>query len=188
MNIIDDPHRVYDSIEAAAILLGVDIVKGLTTDEENELIKYQFYLSQAVESGDLSYYDKRLLKEIPIPNTEVIKRIFEYKFTGQNLIDFAKKKNIQLQTGNIRKNDDIAGLATNTLQTTIFDNNSSTYPPELDFALRAWLEVSSIESKGKPKARIRAWLDSNTKLSNEAKERISIVANWDKSGGATRTS
>ena len=31
------------------------------------------------------------------------------------------------------------------------------------------------------------WLDENTDLSKEAKERISIVANWDKLGGATKT-
>lgn len=41
--------------------------------------------------------------------------------------------------------------------------------------------------KWKPKARIKKWLDDNTKLSNEAKERICIVANWDKLGGATKT-
>jgi len=63
-----------------------------------------------------------------------------------------------------------------------------TYPVELDAALRAWHEVSTTKGKGKPKARIRAWLDSNTDLSNEAKERIATVANWDKVGGASRTS
>jgi hypothetical protein len=68
------------------------------------------------------------------------------------------------------------------------NKNSPTYPPELDAALRAWHEVSTTEGKGKPKARIRAWLDSNTDLSNEAKERIATVANWDKVGGASRTS
>lgn len=68
-----------------------------------------------------------------------------------------------------------------------FDKASTTYPPELDIALQAWREVSATEGKGKPKARIRAWLDANTKLSSEAKERIAIVTNWDKTGGATRT-
>ena len=73
------------------------------------------------------------------------------------------------------------------VQTIIFDT-ITTYPPELDLANKAWQAVSSNESKGKPKAQIRAWLDANTKgLSNEAKERISIVCNWDKLGGATRT-
>lgn len=61
-------------------------------------------------------------------------------------------------------------------------------PIELDYALKAWLAVSNSDSKKKPKSQIRAWLDANAKeLSNEAKERISIVANWDKLGGATRT-
>lgn len=62
------------------------------------------------------------------------------------------------------------------------------YPPELDAALRAWHHVSTTKGKGKPKARIRVWLDANTKLSNEAKERIATVGNWDKTGGASRSS
>lgn len=69
----------------------------------------------------------------------------------------------------------------------VFDKTNPAYPPELDVALQAWQAVSATEGKGKPKARIKAWLDSNTKLSSEAKERIATVANWDKTGGATRT-
>jgi hypothetical protein len=71
----------------------------------------------------------------------------------------------------------------------VSDKSSETYPPELDIAFQAWRAVSATEGKGKPKARIRKWLDTNAiHLSNEAKERIVTVANWDKSGGATRTS
>ena len=72
----------------------------------------------------------------------------------------------------------------------LFDKTSPSYPLELDAAIKAWLAVSSNKEKGKPKAKIRAWLDSHAtfkKLSNEAKERIATVANWDKLGGATRT-
>lgn len=68
-----------------------------------------------------------------------------------------------------------------------FNFEGKHYPIELDFALKAWIAVTNSEGKGKPKARIRAWLDANTNLSNEAKERIAIVANWDKLGGATKT-
>lgn len=71
--------------------------------------------------------------------------------------------------------------------TNVFDKSSTTYPPELDIAMQAWREVSATEGKGKPKTRIKAWLDANTKLSAEAKDRISIVANWNKMGGATRS-
>ena len=75
----------------------------------------------------------------------------------------------------------------NNSQTIIFDTTSTMYPPELDLAIKAWQAVSSSGGKGKPKARIKDWLDNNTDLRNEAKERISIVCNWDKLGGATRT-
>ncbi len=73
---------------------------------------------------------------------------------------------------------------------TIFDKASPNYPPELDAALQAWRAVTATEGKGKPKARIKVWLDENAKefdLSDEAKKRIATVANWDKKGGATRT-
>ena len=69
----------------------------------------------------------------------------------------------------------------------LFDKDGPTYPPELDLAMQAWEAVRNDKGKGKPKAKVKAWLDKNTKLSNEAKERISTVVNWDKTGGATRT-
>lgn len=68
-----------------------------------------------------------------------------------------------------------------------FDKASPTYPPELAYALAAWRAVSTTEGKGKPKARIKAWLDTNTTLSEKAKDRIAVVCNWEKLGGATTT-
>ena len=67
------------------------------------------------------------------------------------------------------------------------ENEKNPLPIELDFANQAWRAIVARDEKGKPKARLKKWLDDNTKLSNEAKERICIVANWDKSGGATKT-
>lgn len=81
----------------------------------------------------------------------------------------------------------LANLASNDSLKSEFDKGSPTYPQELDIALQAWREVSKSKEKGKPKARLHAWLNANTTLSNAAKERIATVANWDKLGGATRT-
>lgn len=73
----------------------------------------------------------------------------------------------------------------------VFDEADPCYPPELDIALKAWRAVSaSYKGSGsaKPKALILKWLKSNyPKLPNQAYERISIVANWHKTGGAPRT-
>lgn len=69
----------------------------------------------------------------------------------------------------------------------LLNNESVTLPIELGYANQAWKAVTAKDEKGKPKARIKKWLDENANLSNEAKERISIVANWDKAGGATKT-
>ena len=75
----------------------------------------------------------------------------------------------------------------NAIKTYNFDPKSTTYPIELELACQAWRAVSSTNDKGKPKARIEKWLKDNTKLSESAIERISIVANWEKTGGATPT-
>ena len=79
------------------------------------------------------------------------------------------------------------GLKKQWLNQELLGNDSDTLPIELGFANQAWQAVTLKDEKGKPKARIKKWLDENTSLSNEAKERISIVANWDKAGGATKT-
>lgn len=73
----------------------------------------------------------------------------------------------------------------------VFDEADPCYPFELDIALKAWRTISA-EHKGsgskKPKALIVKWLNENyPRLTNEARERISTVANWDKVGGAPRT-
>ena len=66
-----------------------------------------------------------------------------------------------------------------------FDEDSETYPAELDAAFNAWRAVKRSPSPDKsPKQLIRQWLDRNYKdLSNEAKDRISIVCNWNQAGG-----
>ena len=66
----------------------------------------------------------------------------------------------------------------------------SKYPTELTAAVQAGRAVFNTTGKSKPKAKIEVWLDTHETfkgLSNEAKERIATVANWDKLGGATRT-
>ena len=79
------------------------------------------------------------------------------------------------------------GLKKQWINQELLGRDSETLPIELGFANQAWQAVTAKDEKGKPKARIKKWLDENTSLSNEAKERISIVANWDKRGGATKT-
>lgn len=118
--------------------------------------------------------------ELPVELiSEVEKRtgITRYWFNEYKIIKAAYD---ELQNNNV--------LVSAVVETPLFDKVSSTYPPELDFAVKAWQAVSIIEGRGKPKTRIRAWLVANANdLSDEAKKRICVVANWDKRGGATRT-
>ena len=109
--------------------------------------------------------------------------------TPQNWIDRALAKQIAIPWFDFAIKNGFYKSETKSTQAEkpIFDKGSSTYSVELDLAMQAWQAVTSNLGKGKPKAQIRAWLDENTKLSNEAKERISTVANWDKTGGSTRT-
>lgn len=69
-----------------------------------------------------------------------------------------------------------------------FNPSAENYPKELDFALQAWRAISTSPGKGNPKIRIKKWLDSaKTGLSPTAIKRISVVANWKKDGGASKT-
>ena len=76
------------------------------------------------------------------------------------------------------------------------DRNHPHFSPELALAVRAWDDLKGEkELRRSPKQAIRHWIDSHPEawegdapLSNEAKERISIMVNWKKEGGANRTS
>ena len=66
-----------------------------------------------------------------------------------------------------------------------FDQDKDTYPPELDRAMMAWRAATNQRDPNMTaKNQIRAWLDEHyPKLSEEAKQRIAIVCNWEKEGG-----
>ena len=69
-----------------------------------------------------------------------------------------------------------------------FDEDAETYPRELDIAVQAWVAVSKAGGgSGTPKQRIADWLDKNyptkEELSGDARKRIAILANWEKTGG-----
>ena len=67
----------------------------------------------------------------------------------------------------------------------------SQYPDELRAALEAFVAVSKDTTALRgttPKAALTAWLEKNKPgLSNNARERVATVANWQPTGGAPRT-
>lgn len=73
-----------------------------------------------------------------------------------------------------------------------FDPESDTYPPELDMAMQAWRAVTNCPDPNMtPKEQIEDWLNetypNRRKLSQEARERIAVICNWEKSGGRRRS-
>lgn len=97
MPIIDDPTRVLSHTEAAMIWLGLDPTDADVIDKNSrQLIECSMYLAQAAESGALRYYDKELLQEIPLKNTQRTEKVHSYRFTMQALLDFARLKKHQL--------------------------------------------------------------------------------------------
>jgi hypothetical protein len=74
------------------------------------------------------------------------------------------------------------------------DPEGKHFAPELALAVVAWSAVSANDiGATSPKAAIREWLDRNEgawkghrPLTNDAKERISTLVNWNKSGGAPK--
>lgn len=75
--------------------------------------------------------------------------------------------------------------------TRLFDETHEYYAPELAIAIRAWQAVTSNPSPNKAaKAQIKGWLEKEShqpRLSQEAKERIATVCNWNKQGGAPQS-
>jgi len=67
----------------------------------------------------------------------------------------------------------------------VFDEESETYPLELDIAVKAWRATSrQTGSAGNPKEQVREWLTKwFPELSNAAIERIAVICNWEKRGG-----
>lgn len=143
-------------------------------NSRHELSKYNdgFIFSLRSSIDDILMLADRMKAETPKGSAEIIKSMKDPIL-----------RNINIQHSTINQ-----VVSINAEQSPIFNKTSTTYPPELDLAIKAWQAVSSSEGKGKPKARIKEWLDNNTKnISNEAKKRIAIVANWEKTGGATPT-
>lgn len=72
-----------------------------------------------------------------------------------------------------------------------FDPDSVTYPTELDIAMQAWRAVTNRPNADlTAKAQIENWLNQNypdrKTLSQEARERIAVICNWEKAGGRRR--
>ncbi len=72
-----------------------------------------------------------------------------------------------------------------------FDPESSTYPSELDIAMLAWRGATRGSDPAlTAKEQIERWLDlhypDRRLLSPDARQRIAVVCNWEKSGGRRR--
>ena len=70
-----------------------------------------------------------------------------------------------------------------------FDEEDTSYPFELDVAMQAWRAVSNQRDTAlSAKQQLAAWLSKHySKLSAEARERISTLCNWEKRGGRRPT-
>lgn len=189
-----------DSSTGVSVLVGYVFEKSYSTGEFNQFIftgssqKHLVDLTQAI--GDLwnnSNHPASIHTKI---KHEGGMRIEHPCYSPEYVIDWALSKRfrpdwldwaIEQKLYTPKELRNLPAPAQNTPAAPEFDKANPTYPPELAYALEAWRAVSATEGKGKPKARIKAWLDTNTKLSDKAKERIAVVANWEKLGGATST-
>ncbi|MGZ9710436.1 hypothetical protein ACXX82_06440 [Glaciimonas sp. GNP009] len=74
------------------------------------------------------------------------------------------------------------------MQDDAFKKNDRQYPEELDIATQAWRAVRHQESSKQPKEQITDWLNATyPHLTTSAKDRIALVCNWNKKGGAPKT-
>lgn len=85
--------------------------------------------------------------------------------------------------------------ATQANEDDFMDPSHEHFAPELAIAVAAWRALSQTQKfPQSPKATIKDWINNNPsewqskdELSSEAKERIAMVANWKRSGGANPT-
>lgn len=73
-----------------------------------------------------------------------------------------------------------------------FDPDSDVYPSELDIAMQAWRAITNRPHADlTAKEQIENWLNQNypdrRTLSQEARQRIAVICNWEKSGGRPRS-
>lgn len=65
-----------------------------------------------------------------------------------------------------------------------FDPDAAEYPEQLDIALQAWRAISVKRKEGPIKEQLAKWVNENYPgQPASAIERISTIANWDKTGG-----
>ncbi|QTO42169.1 hypothetical protein [Burkholderia latens] len=103
-----------------------------------------------------------------------------------------EKRALVMQETARRMNRAIVSSDSATSTPAFLDPACPVYPQELAIAIAAWEAVTS-NGRAAPdgvaaKTAIMSWLSSAYPgLGKEAKERIAVVANWNKRGGATRT-
>lgn len=74
--------------------------------------------------------------------------------------------------------------------TTQSELTAAGYPDELHAAIEAFNAVhgdASATSGRTPKQALLKWLEQNTKLGKDARDRVAMVANWQRQGGAPKT-
>lgn len=104
-----------------------------------------------------------------------------------------REKIVEICQRLIRERDELTGKAAEleSLAWEGFDPESDTYPPELDIAMQVWRAVTNHpDSSMTAKEQIENWLSKNypdrRKLTLEARSRIAVLCNWEKSGGRPR--
>lgn len=170
----DNFRAIYDQmLEDAQIILEANVPSLEDPDDYQDEYVFHTRSSFELKCGRLTSNEKLLIKV----TKENIKKWLKFVKKSARYFDDENLTTFELSTTEI--------LTLNI--------NDHRYPPELGIAILAWRAISSLgANKGRtPKQTIREWLDkkypTDKELSNEAKERISIVANWNKSGGSART-
>lgn len=94
---INDPKRTFVDVGAALIWLGLDPddMEPMNT-RRYEIESCSRYLCNAAEMGALNYYNKKVFQSIEQPGLDEPIKIYQYTFSLQDLINFAKIKNHKL--------------------------------------------------------------------------------------------
>ena len=164
--------------------LGIDDKKSV--DTRNIAGKYAEQLELAVALGDVKLLD-------PVSRLEEKRKDLPWDAVQRHLITRRQLEDFALARLGIDITDeaDSVDSALSNAVMAALDKKNPYYARELDLALRAWYAVAVMaepSTKQAAKKQIMDWLDDHARsLPDEAKKRIAIICNWNKSGGAPKT-
>lgn len=174
---INDPSRVLPGTAAAMVWLGFDPSSTNTLNEyKDRIFDALRYLDQAAECGEIRYYDRRLLQEIPVGSSGSTEKVFAYSFTIQSLMDFAKCKSHDLklfsEDESVNTNVNVSGVNSLSVAPQMLSSNSDRTLPRQG---TLWPNHETTKLSALRMAAVRFWTNYDPQTPGTAPKNVDVV-------------